>query len=259
MPISYVDRGLYAAVEDCEEKKKRMRAMSTLRQDPISGGWVIFSEERALRPTDLASPEVERGNPATCPFCEGHESLTPPEISAYRNNGAPPDSPGWRVRTVANKFAALKIEGELESHAEGMYDAMNGIGAHEVIIETPRHHTHMGEYPAEHLTGILRMYRERAEDLYRDERFRYIQLFKNYGSSAGASLAHPHSQIIALPITPRWVKEELNSSRQHYQMKERCLFCDVMAEEMHCTERIVFQNEQFLSFMPFASKFPFET
>ncbi|MCX7013203.1 MAG: DUF4931 domain-containing protein [Candidatus Sumerlaeota bacterium] len=233
--------------------------MSILRKDPVSSGWVIMAEDRAIRPHDTKSPEVVRSDSANCPFCEGKEGVTPPEIVAYRGAGSPPNGPKWRVRTIPNKFAALRIEGDLERRGEGMYDAMNGIGAHEVIIETPNHMGRMGEYPVESLAEILRMYRDRVRDLYQDERFRYIQVFRNYGSIAGASLSHPHSQLIAIPITPRWVKEELICSKEHWQTKERCIFCDILRQEESDAERVVFKNDRFVSFAPYASKFPFET
>lgn len=232
--------------------------MSTLRQDPISGGWVIFAEERALRPFDLIQPAVVHAGPTSCPFCEGHERLTMPEVAAYRENTSQPNEPGWTVRAVANKFPALAIEGGLGRHAQGLYDAMNGIGAHEVVIETPEHEKHMADYTFDHLTAVMHMYRDRVRDLYGDSRFRYIQIFKNHGRNAGASLGHAHSQVLAMPITPRVVKEELENAKRHFGLKERCLFCDVLDEETRTGERIVGKNAHFVAYAPYASKVAFE-
>lgn len=232
--------------------------MSILRKDPVSGGWVIIAEDRAMRP--LSYEWTKPGLSAQfCPFCEGNESETPHEIASYRASGAMPNTPGWSVRTIPNKHAALHIEGELGRTGYGLYDMMNGIGAHEIIIETPQHDGHLASYPPQKYIEIIRMWRERDLDLIRDIRFKYIQIFRNYGISSGASLPHPHTQLIALPITPRWVKEELLNSHHHYQEKERCLFCDIIDQEKRDGSRVVAENSDFISFTPFASKFPFET
>ena len=197
--------------------------MSILRKDPVSGGWVIIADDRVRRPDDFCHvdimPEHER---KLCPFCEGNEQTTPGEIFALRNNGATPNGPGWSMRVIPNKFAVLRIEGELNRAGDGIYDMMNGIGAHEVVIETPRHDARIGEYSQGRTELLIRSYRDRTVDLHRDQRFKYVQIFRNYGLFAGALLEHPHSQIIALPITPRWVREELGNARDHYAYKERC-------------------------------------
>jgi len=193
-----------------------------------------------------------------CPFCEGNEGKTPPEITALRSHGAPPNSPGWQVRVVPNKFPALRIEGELERKGMGIYDRMNGIGAHEVIIETPKHDLHMADMSVDELRSVLRMYRTRLLDLMRDGRFKYILIFKNHGASAGASLAHPHTQIIATPVTPLTISRELISAKDHYHIKERCLFCDIIAQEVELGERIVYLSDTFVAYTPYASRFPFE-
>jgi UDPglucose--hexose-1-phosphate uridylyltransferase len=159
---------------------------------------------------------------------------------------------------VPNKFPALKIEGNLDRLAEGMYDKMNGIGAHEVIIETTDHLKQLHELEPSHLEEILKTYRLRLEDLMKDERFRYILLFKNHGVRAGASLAHPHTQLIATPVTPKTVSLEFESAMKHYATKERCIFCDVMRQEIEDGRRIVYNKDEFIAFAPFAARFPFE-
>ncbi len=230
--------------------------MPELRHDPIQRRWVIIATERARRPSDFVIEHDNFGS-AKCPFCEGSEASTPPEIQAFRN-GTLPNSPGWKVRVVPNKFPALRIEGELERAAVGQYDRMNGIGAHEVIIENPAHEKDISDHSIEDLTEILKMYRERLIDLQRDPRFRYVLIFRNRGSVAGASLAHPHTQIIATPITPRTVANELQSARDHYNVKERCIFCDIIAQELQAHSRIVAADPDFVSWCPYASRFPFE-
>jgi UDPglucose--hexose-1-phosphate uridylyltransferase len=230
--------------------------MPELRHDPIQKRWVIIASERGRRPDDFP----RQSDPAAggfCPFCEGNESKTPPEIMAIRN-GSGPNQPGWQVRVVPNKFPALRIEGGLDRKGFGIHDRMNGVGAHEVIIETPQHHLKMADMPVHELERVIWTYRERLNDLMRDHRLKYILIFKNYGAAAGASLAHPHSQLIATPVTPLTLAGELLAAKEHYQDKERCLFCDLIQQEIEAGERIVLCNDKVIAMTPFASRFPFE-
>ena len=232
--------------------------MPQLRKDPVLGRWVIIATERGKRPTDFAAaPEDRKGG--FCPFDEGNEDRTPPEVMAYRRSGTSPDTPGWDVRVVPNKFPALSIEGGLDRAGEGMYDKMSGVGAHEVIIETPDHDRRFADLPVDHVALVIKAMQERMTDLQRDSRFRYIQIFRNRGSAAGASLEHPHSQLIALPILPKRLKEELAGSKRYYSYKERCIFCDIIAQEAWTKSRIVCENDDFMTVAPFAARFPFET
>ena len=232
--------------------------MPELRKDPIHGRWVIISTERGRRPSDFVIEE-RRGIGGFCPLCEGNEDRTPPEIVAFRNDGTPSNSPGWTLRVVPNKFPALRIEGNLDREGEGMYDKMNGVGAHEVVIETPRHSETIATLPLKGVENVLWAYRARIVDLRRDQRLRYVLVFKNHGVSAGASLEHPHSQIIALPVVPRRVAEEIEGAKAYFQYKDRCVFCDIIRQELQQRKRIVSENKSFLSVAPFASRFPFET
>ena len=159
---------------------------------------------------------------------------------------------------VPNKFPALGIEGELEKMGVGMYDRMNGIGAHEVVIENPDHLRPLEDLPLEVAAKVFEAFKIRMMDLSHDRRFRYILVFKNVGLQAGASLTHPHSQLIATPITPKRVAEELDGAQEYYAYKDRCVFCDVLREETNQDSRIVYENDSFLAFCPFASRFPFE-
>jgi UDPglucose--hexose-1-phosphate uridylyltransferase len=232
--------------------------MPELRKDPIMGRWVIISTERARRPSDYPTlRDVHRSGP--CAFCYGHEHETPPEILAYRPNHTAPNTPGWSVRIVPNKFPALRIEGDLGRRGEGLYDMMNGIGAHEVIIESPDHDAHIASFDAATMTEVIWAYHDRIIDLKQDHRFRYILIFKNHGSEAGASLEHTHSQLIALPVVPLNVVEELHGAHEYFVYKERCVFCDLVRQELDEGKRIVEQNEHFVAVAPFAPRFPFET
>lgn len=232
--------------------------MPDLRKDPVIGRWVIIATERAKRPTaylgDHAKPRT-----GFCPFCRGQEHHTPPEVLAYREGSSMPDSPGWWVRVVPNKFPALEIEGPLNRRGEGMYDCMTGIGAHEVLIETPEHNLGLCDLPLRQLQEILWAFRDRVIELKKDPRFRYALIFKNYGREAGASLDHPHSQIIAMPIVPKRVQEEVEGARRYWEYKERCVFCDIIHQEQRDQQRVVLENSGFIAVAPFASRFPFET
>jgi len=232
--------------------------LSELRKDPVTGRWVIISSERGRRPSDFQeAPPKRKGG--FCPFCAGNERFTPPEILAYREPGTVPNSQGWSLRVVPNKFPALKIEGNLDKTGIGLFDKMNGIGAHEVIIENPSHEMTMTKLPERKIEDILWAYRDRVIDLKKDPRFQSILIFKNEGEAAGASLEHSHSQLIALPIIPRQVSEEIEGARLYYNYKERCIYCDIVRQEMYAEERNVAENEHFLAITPFAARFPFET
>ncbi len=232
--------------------------MPELRKDPIIDRWVIISTERGKRPVFFIEEEPP-SKTAMCPLCPGNESMTPPEVYAIRSNGAPPNSGDWTLRVVPNKFPALRIEGSLDKEGLGLYDKMNGVGAHEVIIETPNRTEALSDMPVERIQNVFIAYRERILDLSRDRRFKYIMVFKNHGSVAGASLDHSHSQLIALPIVPRRVVEELNGGLSYYKFKDRCIFCDIIAQEKENNVRVVFENDLFIVLSPYAARFPFET
>src|SRR5262245_53516426 len=232
--------------------------MTELRHDPLSRRWVIIAGERANRPNDFELIVRPLARPDPCPFCEGNEELTPPEIAARRGPGSHPDGPGWRVRVVPNRYPALAIEGRPDRRGVGVYDRMHGIGAHEVIVESPDHGLELADQPREHAVRIVRVWRDRLVDLMRDTRFKYVLIFKNCGAAAGATLSHPHGQIIATPVTPREVAIELEASRAHHDLKERCMYCDLLQQELEDARRIVSVNEDFVAFTPYASRFPFE-
>src|SRR5256884_4151952 len=194
--------------------------MPELRKDPVVGRWVIIATERARRPSDFVTEPV-RPRASACAFCEGHEQQTPPEILAGRPPDGRPNGPGWTYRVVPNKFPALRIEGELEPSGEGLFDRMNGVGAHEVVIETPRHDASLAGLSVDAVADVLFAFRERILDLKKDPRFAYVLVFKNHGEAAGASLEHPHSQLIATPIIPIMVAEELAGSAHYFYLKER--------------------------------------
>jgi UDPglucose--hexose-1-phosphate uridylyltransferase len=230
--------------------------VNELRRDPITGRWIIVYLDKVPVVSDF-KPESRAKNKDNCAFCPGNESLTPSEIIAHRSHGAP-NSPGWSVRVVPNKYPALRIEGELEREGVGMFDIMNGVGAHEVIIDTPDHFRDMASLTRAETEEVIWAYLARSIDLRKDKRFKYILIFKNYGKSAGASLEHPHSQLIALPIIPKRVHEEIDGASRYYEYKERCVFCDIIREEQEEKLRIIYDGKHFLAFCPYVSRFPYE-
>jgi UDPglucose--hexose-1-phosphate uridylyltransferase len=232
--------------------------MPELRKDPIVGRWVIIATDRAKRPV---APKNEPQAPAGsfCPFCEGSEDTTPHEIVAYRDRGTRSNEKGWRVRVVPNKFPALQIEGAQNKRGDGIYDQMNGIGAHEVIIECPHHEITMANLSEENIREVLWVYRDRLVDLKKDSRLVYGMLFKNVGAAAGASLDHTHSQLIVTPIVPINVQEEMTGSLEFYNYRGRCIYCDIIHQELATDKRIVLDTPNFVSLAPFACRFPFET
>lgn len=233
--------------------------MPELRKDPILDRWVIISTDRQKRPTDFFLPEISHGEGGFCPFCEGNEDKTPNEIYARGKEGRKANEQGWSLRVVPNRFPALTIEGDLKKEGEGLYDKITGVGAHEVIIETPKHKETLASMSVNKFIEVLEAYRARIVDLKRDSRFKYVLVFKNHGMAAGASLEHSHSQLIALPIIPKRVGEELEGSKKHYNYKERCIYCDIIHQEIEQKCRIVLENSHFIALSPFAPKSPFET
>ncbi len=233
--------------------------MPELRKDPVTERWVIIATDRARRPTDfLRHKGAVSNNRQFCPFCPGNESKTPPEVLAYRD-GTGANQNGWSLRVVPNKFPVLGIHGDLNREGEGLFDKMEGIGAHEVLIESPDHDATLADMPERHVEKVLWAFRERMLDLKKDRRLRYVLLFKNQGAAAGASLHHPHSQLIALPVVPKRVIEEVDGAKKYFAYKERCVFCDIMRQESKAVVRVVTETDRYLVIEPYAARFPFET
>jgi len=234
--------------------------MSELRKDIVSGRWVILASERSKRPDDFrpAGTEKKEEVPAFCPFCEGNESKTPPEVASLRKQGTQADGPGWRVRTVPNKFPALNRGLPPERHDEGVFQWMDGVGVHEVVIETPTHLQELPDLPPAHLLDVLLTYRERVKSIEEEYQYKYVHVFKNKGREAGASLSHPHSQIVATPIIPKQVNEELYGCERLHRQFGECIFCRIIREETQIGQRLVLRNDHFCVTTPFAPRFPFE-
>ncbi len=233
--------------------------MPEFRKDPITGRWVIIAVDRAMRPSDFVREHVVPVGGRFCPLCPGHEDKTPPEVLAYRPGGGQPNGSGWTLRVVPNKFPALRVEGDLCRQGDGIYDRMNGIGAHELLIETPDHMATLGDLSDKQVEDVFWAMRDRVVDLRKDFRLRYILIFKNHGDGAGATLEHTHSQIVALPIVPKTMTEELDGARRYSEFRERCIYCDIIRQDVEQGSRVVLESEHFVAISFYAARFPFET
>lgn len=237
--------------------------MSELRQNRVTGEWVIIATERAGRPEDFhrsveKSPLPEH-NPR-CPFCPGNEKMTPAEHIADRPGGGPPDSGDWQVRVIPNKFPALSPLTEADWFEEAQFfNGVKGYGIHDVIIDHPRHDLTIATMGKEDVKRVFRIYRERYRAIEKEERIRLINIFRNNGAKAGASLEHPHSQLIATPIIPTRIQMRLDVAKEHYEIHGSCIMCDTIRHTLSVKERLVLNTDNFIVFHPFASQTPFET
>jgi UDPglucose--hexose-1-phosphate uridylyltransferase len=231
--------------------------MPELRRDPISNTWVIIAEDRGRRPSDFFVDRAQQGGAEGCPFCNGNEHLTPKETYALRDNSEA-DSPNWDVRVVPNKFPAMAPHGKLDPQQLGPLQSMNGIGHHEVIIDSPDHMQTLADLPDAQVLKVVNTYIERIKALYETETCTYAQLFKNDGREAGASLAHPHTQLVGVPLLPTAIETEIRNALAYFSTEQHNLFESILELTMNDQSRIVEQQVDFIAFTPFASRFPFE-
>ncbi len=234
--------------------------MNQLRRDPITGIWTIVIQD-GVTVADL-KPDVQVVRTIageSCSYCQSREHETPAEIFAVRPPGSNRNEPGWRVRVVPEKMPVLQIHGDLNNRGLGLYDMFDGIGAHEVIIETPEHNQRLVDLSEGAVTEVLNTYKDRIQDLKKDTRFRYVLLHRSLRSGTDPHLRHAHSNVLATPITPQRVREEFTNAQQFFNLKERCLFCDVIRQELDDQQRIVAENGNFVALCPFAARAPFET
>ncbi|RJX19792.1 MAG: galactose-1-phosphate uridylyltransferase [Ammonifex sp.] len=231
--------------------------MPEWRKDPVVDRWVAVSTERAKRPTDYRPP-TELKKQERCPLCEGNEGDTPPEVLAFRKTGGERDLPGWWVRVVPNKFPACRVEEENRVAFEGVNVKRKGVGAHEVIVETTDHEPNLVNQTEWQVQEVIWAWRQRSLALREDKRLKYISIFKNKGSVAGSSLEHAHSQLIALPMVPVEIAAEIAGVRAYREAKGSCVYCDLWRHESAAGDRVVIEGDEFLSFVPYAARFPFE-
>ena len=229
-----------------------------IRKRLLVDEWVVIAPQRADRPRQLEVGHSACGDDF-CPFCPENAEVTPPTIQSW-------DSPAfagepWAIRSIPNKFPALRIEDNFDDTSPDgapFYQSHGGLGAHEVIIEAPRHLIGWQELGAEHLGCILGAWQERMADLRQDRRLHCAIVFKNHGARAGATLAHIHSQLIALPILPSRLQRELDGARTYFKEHNSCTICDMLDYERQNGERIVLENDQAVAVAPYGSRTAFE-
>jgi len=230
-----------------------------LRTDPITGRMVAIDLGPFRRRDDFdLEPSRVEDPPAQCPFCEGREAYAGPEILAWREGG-PTNLPGWSVRVVANRNPMLKIEGRTDVRSDGLLESRDGLGAHEVIIETPVHDQALHTLDADRLWRVLWAWRTRIQDLKRDPRFSSVVIFKNHGRPSGARLDHSHSQLTAFPLIPPALADKLRGAARHLSISATCVFCDLLAQELADRRRIISDQGAVVAIAPYASRVPFET
>jgi UDPglucose--hexose-1-phosphate uridylyltransferase len=232
--------------------------MPELRQNYFTKEWVIIAKERAKRPEELATHRPPKAVPSfveACVFCPGNEGKTPPEVLRL-----PSDSQNtWQVRIVPNKFGALSRDAKPTRVVRRSHRTMEGFGIHDVIIDTPDHAQIMALMPEAHVANVLRAYKSRYDALSHDPRIAHITIFKNHGLEGGASLEHPHSQLVATPVISNQVRDRLEEALRHFDEYGECMFCEVVQQELNDPERIVLETEHFVALEPFASPPPFCT
>ena len=233
--------------------------MSELRKDPITGRWVIVTAGHTRRPSDFTPPPEPPDNPDLCPFCEGRESIAGRELLVARSHGTQANGPGWQLRVVANREPMLRVEARVGVPGETVFQAIEGLGAHEVIIETPRHGETLSTMTDDDVWRVLWAWRERIRDLKRDFRFRQFVVLKNHGTLAGARIQHSHSQLIALPVAPPLLEQELQGAARYLEHTGACVFCDIIQYEEEADRRVIAADDRSVALAPYASRAPFET
>jgi len=243
-----------------------MVSHNELRKDYLLNRWVVIATERARRPTDFVK-KTEQAKAEGCPLCPGNEHLTPPAVLVYlpADGGIRKEKEegdfrfkNWLIRTIPNLFPAFSPP--KDSEADHIMQSDNfgyAIGHHEVIIETPNHNDHPSDTPLPQLVNVINAYKDRLSEISTRPYVKYVQIFRNQGLEAGASLSHPHSQIIATPFVPSIVNEEIVASKTYFDQHESCVFCDLIEQEKQ-TSRLILENASFAVFAPYASVNPME-
>jgi UDPglucose--hexose-1-phosphate uridylyltransferase len=224
--------------------------LSEIRLNLITHEWVIIGHEKCKKIEDFIETKEKKMRPEfllTCPFCPGNESRTPNE--SYRIC----DEKSWKIRVVPNKFAVFSKEGERKRTNSGLHKSINGIGTHEVIIETPRHDLSIATMPVDHVKEIIQTYKNRFLEIHNDPRIEHVIIFKNNGPASGTTIEHSHSQIVGSPITPLQIRNRSEEYRRFFDETGECLMCAMIHDELNNGTRILFNTKHFVSFIPFAA------
>eukprot|EP01018_Ginkgo_biloba_P024946 Gb_04070 [translate_table: standard] len=242
----------------------RAGAISELRHDPVLDKWVIISPARGKRPTDFKSHPKPQQSQGPCAFCLHHEHECAPELFRI-----PEGTWDWRVRVIKNLYPALSMDpdsgmefADKTSDSEGLHSlhySLNGFGSHDVVVETPDHSTPLASLPASRIHDILLAYKKRVQQLSSNEHIKYVQVFKNHGDSAGASMRHSHSQIIALPMVPINAARRLSNAKEYFTRTQKCNLCEFLSHGIQSGSLLIDESPHFISFVPYAASYPFET
>ncbi len=232
--------------------------MHELRKDILFDRWIeVLSKSK--EPLEYRLPIAENPGEKSCVLCAGREMETPQEIISIRKQGTKPNTPGWWVRAIPSFDPLFKVEGHLDRRGVGLYDRMNSVGANEILIESPEHIMRPEDLGIEQMVRVIRLYRDRIADLSKDMRLRYILISKNSLIDPWMAFPHPVSSLVAVPVIPKKIKDELENAKQYFDYKERCIFCDILREELKVGERVILETKNFLCFCPYASSYPFES
>jgi UDPglucose--hexose-1-phosphate uridylyltransferase len=239
---------------------QELAGLPQLRQDLITGRWVAVATERARRPDSFSQAAKEPvAARDVCPFCPGHESMTPPEVLAYRAPGLAANGEGWSIRVVPNLYAAFRIEPDGQEHREGRFWQRDAIGACEVLISSPDHRAPTSQLPGRQVEEIVQSYIDRYHYHAANPALEQVLILYNHGRPAGASLEHPHSQLYAIGVESPNLMDEIAGAERFRQANRACVFCRTLADERQAGARIIFENEAFVVFAPYAARTPFET
>jgi len=230
-----------------------------IRLNKVTKEWVIYAPSRRKRPQDFQQQSRQKQAsgilPRDCPFCPGNEHKSESiflEMPSRHHKG-------WQTRVVLNKFPALTPNEDRERSKEGIYLMMPGYGQHEVIIESPDHHQDLATMSIEEVETVIETYHKRYVSLMQVHKNMMAIIFRNHGMKAGASLSHPHSQMIVTGMVPQNIRVREQEAQRYYDQWQRCVYCDILEFEQHHRRRVIAENESFLAFIPFAADVPFET
>lgn len=234
--------------------------MNELRKDPLLNRWVAVMKDS--KPLDYYLSTVSNKGKAkrenSCALCAGREKETPQAIFTLGNGETPLGQIGWKTRVIPWLNYVFQIEGDLGRRAVGMYDRMNSVGANEIIIESPKHNEYPEDMGLQQMRYVLKTYRHRLVDLEKDHRLRYTFICKDTSVASQGTEAHAHSKVLCPPVIPKGIKDELDGAKEFFYYKERCIFCDMLSEELNVGRRIVMESKDFVAFVPYAPKTPFE-
>lgn len=233
--------------------------MPELRKDPVVGRWVIIATERARRPGNFINPSKTSFDsdaaPEKCPFCDNQEPAT---LTLKDERSENPNS-AWDVKVVESGTPIVHLKEKFKRRGRGLYDVVSGYGVHEVVIETPEHIANMADLSVNQIHLVIKAYTLRFQELEKLTNLHYAFVYKNYGWAAGSRpIGHARSQIIASPANPLRVKEKLVGAKRHFVYHDRCLYCDLIRQELKAKKRIVMETAFFVALTPFAPRYPFE-